>query len=513
MVNSKIVEWLWDHLPATFLSTLALALMLTIAEHMHWFNWADVVTLQIAGAQGKQSDSEKKSMELAKATPVTIVKIGNEAFEKLFNEQSPLSRDRLVEIVQVVAQSRPKVVLLDIDITPTVQETAANGSSMRPIDQTLASLVSEGMAVILPLSLAASQEEDKSLSLRLVSRFDWIRRMCKAGVLFASPEVLSHLGTVTKLRKATDAANFISLSELAYSQYRGISIQNMCRSVLQQPDVLRYLEWQKLRATDGGEKLEPINMRTLSNAFLGEIGTEILLGDVSQKPSFRFSKEIPRGGIVMLGGAYGAIDQHLTPKGDVYGLELHGAMVASHARPVGNISWYVSLIVELVIGTLIGFLLMALWWIYDQFGVWYEGHFEQFNKDHAVASFWSRGFALTKLSVRRLMPLVCLLGICAVPFILTYIALMALQSLIDSERWINPAPFIFGLFLHSILVRVEGLQEEVKRLKSGVLGTHENHSTGMLSKLKHHLFDELGALIVIAFAVIILCIQLFSGSH
>jgi CHASE2 domain len=519
--NSPIPEWR-DHLPAALLSTLALALLLNVAEHLHWFNWADVVTLQIAGAQGKQSDSEKKSTELAKGLPVAIVKIGDEAFEKIFNEQSPLSKERLVEIIQAIAQSRPKVLVLDIDITPTAQEAAANGIAPRLIDQTLASLASTGVSVILPLSLSASQAEGKVLSLNLVSRFDWVKRMCNAGVSFASPEVLSHLGTVTKLRKTTNAANFISLSELAYLQYRGGSSPNMCSGVLQQPDVLRYLALQKTWAAQGGEKLEPINMRALSETFLGQISTELIPGDVGVKPSIRFSKEIPRGGIVMLGGAYGGIDQHLTPRGDVYGLELHGALVASHARPVGDISWYVSLIVELITGTLIGFLFMVLWWVYDQFGAWYKRHFDKFIEKHSEISVLSRLLALVKLTVRRLMPLACLLVVCAVPFLITYIALSALQTLIDSERWINPAPFIFGLFLHSILVRVEGLQDKVnlqdkvKRLKLGmpeIHENHENHSMGVFAKLKHHFLEELGAVIVIVVAAIILFIQLSSGSH
>ena len=66
------------HVFPMLFSTLALALLLLVFEHMHWFTWADVVTLQIAGSHEKLENSNEKAAALLRTAPVSAVKIGDE---------------------------------------------------------------------------------------------------------------------------------------------------------------------------------------------------------------------------------------------------------------------------------------------------------------------------------------------------------------------------------------------------------------------------------------------------
>lgn len=498
------------HVFPMLFSTLALALLLLVFEHMHWFTWADVVTLQIAGSHEKLENSNEKAAALLRTAPVSAVKISDEVFEKLFQEQSPLDKNRLDEIVQAIAQASPKVLVIDIDLTPSAKEDAAYGSVLRPIDQSLAVLASAGTSVILPIPEFNDPGAGKLVPFSAINRFDWVKRMCHAGVLFASADVVSHLGTVTKLRKATNPEHFISIAELAYLQYKGGSKANLCDTFLRMPDIRSYLDFQKSGSAERGEVLESINMRSLSTSFRQAISSEIVLNESKDKPPFGFSQAIPSKGIVILGGAYKSVDQHLTPKGNVYGIELHAAMIASYLRPIKTIPILCSLFAELLIGTLIGFLFMALWCYYDALMKKYHEYLDGFKNLTKKKSFSSKLPGVTGLVIFRSFCLLCLLFICTAPFFLTYVALSALQSLIDSEVWINPAPFIFGLFLHSILVRVEGLQEALAK-------TSENASEeifdGFLYKCKHFFIEELGVIIVIVLTAIFLVQQYLTGAH
>jgi CHASE2 domain-containing sensor protein len=498
------------HVFSMLFSTLALALLLLAAEHMHWFNWADVVTLQIAGSHEKLENSDEKAADLVRAAPITAVKIGDEVFEKLFQEQSPLDKNWLGEIVQAIAQAQPKVLVIDIDLSPSVKENVTDGTALRPIDQALSILTKAGTAVILPIPEFDDPDPGKLLPMSAMNRYDWVKMMCKSGVLFASSNLFSHLGTVTKLRKSTNPEHFISLAELAYLQYQGSSKANLCDTVLLKPNIRSYLDFQSLEGPKQGEVFHSINMRSLSTSFRQAIGSNIIWNDSKDKPSFVFSKAIPREGIVILGGAYKSIDQHLTPKGNVYGVELHAAMITSHARPVEMIPEVVSVIVELFIGTMVGFLFMALWCCYEVLMKKYRQHYSQFSTQANSKFSWGCLSSIAALAGYRLIPLLWLLVVCVIPFALTYVALFALQSLIDSERWMNPAPFIFGLFLHSILVRVEGLQEALAKTSGNA---SEQTSHGFLYKCKHLFIEELGVVIVIVLTTIFLVQQYLTGAH
>jgi hypothetical protein len=218
---------------------------------------------------------------------------------------------------------------------------------------------------------------------------------------------------------------------------------------------------------------------------------------------FAFLPEPPVGRIALIGGTYGNVDLQGTPKGPVFGVGIHAASIDTFNDPVGKVHQIQSFLVDLIIGTLLGLIFGWSWKILDasdrKFGDEVNKRFDLIKqpRKHLTLYFATR------------VGLLLLIAVVAVPFVLTFATLVVLKNLLSLGIWTNPAPLIFGLFIHSIVERIETLRHAVP-----TLGIHASPATRHVKNnaFAHWLKSKADYLLIIAISASVFFYFDF-GSH
>jgi CHASE2 domain len=430
-----------------FIATFALASVLVCLEHFHIFDWADAVTLEIAGAStSEQEDFEKLKTRVEKSR-VNLIAIDDATFTSAFNQTSPLNRDRLNQLIVAVSKTQPKIIVIDVDIAPASGELAEGERwvGARSLDKTLVRLAKEaGIPIVIPIP---------SVALNMFNpTHKWMQFLCKEGIYFASPKLIEHFGAVSKM--PLEAA---TLGRVASRLDNGLKDNRVCEAVNSSPSASVFFAETEIQFQTRGQKSVPLNIHMLSARYLEQVTSRV----VYKNSEFALSPEPTAGRIALIGGTYGNVDLQGTPKGAVFGVGVHAASIETFNNPVGKVHQIQSFLVDLIIGTFLGLAFGWSWKILDasdqKFGDIVN---KSFDLDKQLKKHLALYFAT------RVMGLLLLITVVAVPFVLTFVTLVILKNLLSLGIWTNPAPLIFGLFIHSIVERIETL-----RHKSPTLGT------------------------------------------
>jgi hypothetical protein len=103
---------------------LMVALVVTILHHDHWLDWLDVAVSRVtsvAATSGSDvsnlgDDTRFLNRDL-KSVPLILV-INASMFENDFRQTSPLDRGKLAEWIEKIANERPRLVVIDLDLSP-----------------------------------------------------------------------------------------------------------------------------------------------------------------------------------------------------------------------------------------------------------------------------------------------------------------------------------------------------------------------------------------------------------
>jgi hypothetical protein len=141
--------------------------------------------------------------------------------------------------------------------------------------------------------------------------------------------------------------------------------------------------------------------------------------------------------VVFFGGAYDVRDRFSTMRGPVWGVGLHAAIY--HSKPIYALSRVALYILEIGIGTALGFLLH---WCWSAYGRQQRTMAERQAKAHG-RRLSAAGAQWLRLRALGLLPLAAA--------VFSFLLLMIVVSrMFDSGFWVNPGALVAGIFLDSL---------------------------------------------------------------
>jgi hypothetical protein len=152
--------------------------------------------------------------------------------------------------------------------------------------------------------------------------------------------------------------------------------------------------------------------------------------------NLRFTSDLEAPDVVFFGGAYDLRDRYWTMRGETEGVRLHAAIYHSKSiRALNHLQLY---LLEIGIGTVLGFLLHWRWAAYGRqqrmvAEQWAEGR----GRGLSAAAQWLRLRAL------GLLPL-------ATALLTFFFLMLAVSRLFDSGFWVNPGALVAGIFVDSL---------------------------------------------------------------
>ena len=421
----------WHHLIHHAAVATVLALMVVVLETHGWLNWLDTASLRVALAMKNSTSQLLGSGANAAATgagPVKALLIGDDAFERAFMQESPLSRQVLRELLERIAQQGPRVVAIDIDLSPGPQGARSN-LGQEALDAALIRLASSAaltLVVVTPFPVS----DDTILD----AKFKWMSKLCAAGVRFAYPHIPISQGLALRISPQSP-----SLGVIAIQAGKGLnpsSADEPCALVRQGPEKAFFLSTLSEAAThaQAGEidRMIPLNPdamnQMISSAGVWSGRTDDALAGI--KP----------GDIVFLGASYDPRDTLLTLNGLQPGVIYHAASAQTLMQPTRKVGHAGAFAFDLVLGVLAGYLFGWGWSRYNLAGGRLaSGHGSPWRL-YLTARFW---LALN---------LVILLA-----WLLLLFSLSA--SLLRAQIWASPGAMILGMFVKTLLASRGGHHE------------------------------------------------------
>lgn len=402
--HSTLGHWLHKfHL----IPALVLASGLFVIEQHHYLNWIDAAMLQVS-----QRYSPVPAMASVTETGPVVLAISDVLYESEFNQTSPLERARLATILRQLLESRPRVLAVDLDLSPAPVPDAGQAALDDLLLTARNKFPDTRLIVITPFPSVSPQVRQQKAA--------WMRRMCdEAALIFALPTLLLQQGTVLKYEKAPALE---PLGILAAGQGRGV-----CKALGSSGDIDLPDEAQTATA-HASASLRPINYRYFDGAAPVVLDKALLPGSVGDLIAQK---------TVFLGGAYGQSDLHATPHGDVPGVLIHAAIAYSEQHPVGVLPHVVGFGVDIFLGVCCGLLFSLSW------GCYFRAKASATTSEHAV--FW--------LGLNLMLMLAGLLAVT-----------LAASWLIHRGWWLNPAPMILGMFLDTLLAKEPHASQKAKVL-------------------------------------------------
>ncbi|RCW70405.1 CHASE2 domain-containing protein [Pseudorhodoferax soli] len=368
-------------------------------EHFHALDWLDAVMLQVVTPRSAQPASARP------ANLPQLLLIDEPTYADTFDLQSPLKRDKLAQVVGDALAAKPAVLLIDLQLEPSVGEPAE-----RPLDDLLRNAKAAGTRVVLPLPEARTPELDRQA-------IAWMRGLCKAQVHFGLAQVRSHFGTV--VRFDADPATMARLGT-------GDGAANpLCEAAALTQDLPAV--WQMFaspsRSMGTSAPLHPDAVRAVVQQAIPW-----------RAQSARLQLQQLRPTVIVLGGAYDNRDSFLTSAMDraVPGAAIHASTIASEGAVTSShaAGW----LLDLGLGTLLGFLFEALWKLVRRIRTCSDRLTLRF-----VLLAWLRVAAASGI---WLLAIGVALGLMA-----------TMGRLVECGMWLNPGPVVLGMLLHALLLK------------------------------------------------------------
>lgn len=413
----------WGH-HAIVATVIALSLLLF--QHNGWLKWLDVATFRLAAAWHL---NDRSSQFLPARAPL-VVDIDTAAYETAFGAISPLRRERVAELVEAVHAAGAVSLAVDIDLSPNPANQEALGQER--LDQLLAD-IAKSMPVVLVVPLNPGTQAVRHM------RFEWVRKMCKAGVGFGISDLVLHQGVIS--RRANSAANLGAvLAEKLKSNGMGGNahvqrlVPDVCelaRTSLEGEQFFDGISTRSAWANDPGRPQYPLNLEYLK--FIHSIVPRYT------EDHWEAGGKLIAGRPVFLGGSWGNDDVFLTPVGNFAGVSIHAATLYSVQNEVRPFNEGIAVLLDVVFGVMLGFVFTVMWTIYANASRAIHGRC-------TAATGWAG--CIAAYCGARLVLVVNLL----IPPLLLVLFIALSGSLISYGLWLNPGPIVVGMFLHALLI-------------------------------------------------------------
>lgn len=210
-----------------------------------------------------------------------LVMIDDTGYEKFFNAQSPVSRERVLALFRTIAEHTPKTtrIVVDIDVSPAMGQEAQQAELDRYVLQ-------QPDRWVLPAVKSGNAETAQRLR-------QWRSDLCAKGVGFGLPYVPTEFG----------------YPKITHQYQDGLADAGL------QPKL-------PCADPDGGYIQKPLPLQSTaikSGVVLPFSGDLEMLGQML---------EATTPAVVVLGGAWGQTDIYGTPFGDRFGVQIHAAALA-----------------------------------------------------------------------------------------------------------------------------------------------------------------------------------------
>ncbi|MGH8499850.1 MAG: CHASE2 domain-containing protein, partial [Methylococcales bacterium] len=430
-------------------------------------------------------------------SPPVVLGIGDSYYEKEFNQASPLSRRELKKIIGRIAESRPRVVAIDLDLSPgPCPETKNQGSDCTINDYTVEEselynylLMEKPRDVRIVLQLPFPVY-DKDLRNR---KLEWMNSLCEKGIEFGRVSIDSEFGMATRIRRGPDRLS-CSVYRMKREQISNQDAGKICGNVRDQ------------HAKNDSNKSQN---EERANSYTGPVcklfknhrspkAERLLFPLIEEPPSvesafinfnfvrnFRFHEvmkleDIPAnltGDVVLLGGVYGDGDRFNTPMGEIPGVMLLLGDYYSLLLPIEE-RHLLAVIIEILFGIAFGFAFAWGWKYYFRIYPVFQGYLD-------ANEIGSTAFYLSTILV-SLLVIAIILGIFA------YWS----ANLMARGLWINPAPMVLGMAGEGFVAGLEAAGEK-----------HESHCEKKPGGL---VFGVFVFLMTMVFLVIVFALKIVS---
>lgn len=405
-----------NHIFLLFSASLFLACLVEIAKHHDGIFFPQLEKLTLIAASN--SVSRAATFRCTGDDCIVIAEITDERFQNQYMESTPIDRCQFLSDINIVVERlRPKVLFVDYDLSPTNSVLSEKSAIADPVllkERTCQSKLDQGLDKLAKQTKLLLINPFRSLKNSRLQ--DWVLSRALNNITFVKPDVIVSNGMVLTFPKGE---------------------HSVARSICMHSNCMRQAEFEMKNPnyTDS----EILNFSAMSSHVI-PISIERLSSGI----------DVPVGGVVMLGGRYGKDDRFLTPVGEVYGIDLHSAAYASLNNPVSELSKFVALAVDIVLGMLIGYAAQWLW-----------GH----------AKNW-------KLSSSSMFPLLVLMLLALFLFTSVLISLYGATVVLGNLNvWLNPVPIVVGMVIHAfvmtpaeVLGEVEGEQHGMKSIMPSGFG-------------------------------------------
>jgi len=410
---------------------IVLASLFIVLDSLGLMNWLDSLALRTAFAAhgpGVTPSLSVRDLRTGQTPPsLYIVTISRTLYEDAFDETSPLNTDMLEEIIGRLAAKSPAALVVDLDLAPTAANAHVE-SGRSGLDSLLETIAKQrGTRLVLATPGAAATDAAR------LRRYAWMKKLCSAGVDFAYPELFSSQGVVLRFDRTIPSLGIIGGDVILRSGDarpakfgQDHSVRPPCALVAAGPDRAVFLA-QEYSATQVAEPNEFSRQLPINSAFWKPQAAHYYsiksLADLAQLSN-------ARGGAIFLGGQFDPGDLFRTPFGDMPGVFLHAAIFYSSLHPVELVSHGTGVLLDLLLGVLLGWLFSATW--------------RQFS---AGADDLSRRFCVGAY-IRSRLWLIANFGILALSVLLIFVCSV---WLLKRGLWNAPAAMVAGTFLHAVV--------------------------------------------------------------
>jgi CHASE2 domain-containing sensor protein len=341
------------HLPAAILITLGVFVL----EHLGLLRFVDTLSLRGALASRAESVPDGATVGAAVGAGPVILAIGNEAYEGVFAQSSPLNRTTLAHIIAEVAARQPELIVVDLDLSPGPQPVG-HGSGDDFLKKVLLDLAVAGITPVVlttPFPVVTPQ--------LLEVKRQWMSELCRAGLTFGYADVLLSQGYALRVdhqppvlpRMAAQAAGY-ALPETEYERSL-----DPCDLAIQGPEAAVFLSsaFALDEAIDVGrfDRQLPLDPATLART-VANLRTISAPHDPQNYVGLRNKS-------VFIGGTFSTGDRFQTVLGNQPGVVLHAATFAALIDPPSRVRQWKAVLFDVFVGIVMASLFEWSWRLYE----------------------------------------------------------------------------------------------------------------------------------------------------
>ncbi len=359
---------------------------------------------------------------------IVVVGIEETRYAQYYDRITPLPRCKLRDDLRIIFNQNPRLVAIDLDLSPTILNQ--NSSRKEPLKLDLsASQCEEGITrdlekqripVVLLTPRALPEENFERYA---PAKHEWMRRLCASEhIMFAEPFLPVNWGAVTQYYRSPSSFGVVVD---AVARNKTEFVRAPCR-VLGLPKY-GYQKNKYLSDKRAGDATE----ENLTRA--DEATEENSLRRIHFSKFHKYVSQVRwegggtlnglKGKAVLFGARYGQEDLHVTPLGDMHGVDIHGAAAASELDPVRDLD-LMNIFLDVGLGIGFGVVVHFFW----------KRYFDSSIRGSPVAYWWLVSFVLAYAIV--------VMGAACVAFLL----------LNAWGVWLSPISMAIGMFVDGFLV-------------------------------------------------------------